>query len=153
MGYRYKKTYFIDKKHWGFCPKRRLVTTYPGAMMGQWKRGIAVTVGRSACGRPGAAAPKAPLRVRVGELSWSHAKHGSMTEGAGCRNRFAVCTPANPHRLPTTAVIARAAGPWQSVLFPVPLGDRAMLRIAGVTDCHVGLRPPRNDVVVFTWSF
>ena len=41
------------------------------------------------------AAPKAPLRVSVGELSWSHAKHGSMTEGEGSRNRFAVCIPAN----------------------------------------------------------
>ena len=82
------------------------------------------------------AAPKAPLRVSVGELSWSHAKHGSMTEGAGCRNRLRYA----PRRIRTTFPLPlslRGRRPWQSVLFPVPWGDRAMLRIAGVTDCHV----------------
>ena len=49
-----------------------------------------------------------------------------------------------------------------------PPGDRAMLRIAGDTDCQkvncpegareatlgcVGLWPPRNDAVIFSWSF
>ena len=39
--------------------------------------------------------PKAPLRVSVGELSCCHAKHGSMTEGAGSKRLFTVCIPAN----------------------------------------------------------
>ena len=34
---------------------------------------------------------------------------------------------------------------------PVPVGDRAMLRIAGDAECHGGLCP-RNDTVTFGWS-
>jgi hypothetical protein len=33
------------------------------------------------------------------------------------------------------SVIARAVGPWRSMYFSAP----------AALDCHVGLRPPRND--------
>ena len=32
-------------------------------------------------------------------------------------------------------------------------GGRAMLRIAEDADCHVGLCPPRNDVLIGSWTF
>ena len=66
------------------------------------------------------AVPKAPLRVSVGELSWSHAKHGSMTEGAAVKNCLEACTSANPHHLPTTAVIARP----KAVAIRIPCGAK-----------------------------
>ena len=50
------------------------------------------------------------------------------------------------HQLSNHRVIARSAATWQSVLFPVPSGDRSMRNIAGDADCHVACR-----LLAMTW--
>ena len=49
---------------------------------------------------------------------------------------------------PRPPLSLRGRRPWQSASLRPPWG-RAARCAAGVTDCHVGLCPPRNDVV--TW--
>ena len=61
-------------------------------------------------------------------------------------------TPANPHNLPTCHCEAAGRGDRRECLWCNLLRHCTNPHcLPG--DCHVGLRPPRNDVVIFTWSF
>ena len=70
--------------------------------------------------------PKAPLRVSVGELSCCHAKHGSMTEGAGSKRLFTVCIPANSG-IVTNSPCTRAQPAHHRLPPPTPFGGHLPL--------------------------